>query len=101
MSKMNDEQLDNVAGGNYAEAYADMLALYNRGLMDKDVTKVEQVMHSLGFKGYKANAIKEGYDPHGNPLPDWNTPTVYVNKQGKQISREEFWKNFDKEFNQK
>lgn len=70
---------------------------YGRGLL-KDGQEVEQVMHSLGYKGYKANAIK-GYDPQGNPIADTDTPTVYVNRQGKQVSREEFWNNFDKENN--
>jgi hypothetical protein len=97
MNKMNDEQLDQVAGGSFQEAFGDVFELYNRGLI-KENQEVEQVMHSLGYTGYKANAIS-GYDPQGNPIPDVDTPTVYVNKQGKQVSREEFWQNFDKENN--
>lgn len=99
MSKMDDAQLDHVAGGSFQEALEDGFELLKRGLI-KDNQEVEQVMHSLGYKGYKANAIS-GYDPQGNPIPDTDTPTIYVNKQGKQISREEFWKNFDKENNLK
>lgn len=99
MGKMDDAQLDQVAGGSFQEAFADVIELWNRGLI-KDNQEVEQVMHSLGYKGYKANAIK-GYDPQGNPIADTDTPTIYVNKQGKQVSREEFWKNFDKENNLK
>jgi hypothetical protein len=97
MNKMNDEQLDQVAGGSFQESLMDGFELYGRGLL-KDGQEVEQVMHSLGYKGYKANAIK-GYDPQGNPIADTDTPTVYVNRQGKQVSRDEFWQNFDKENN--
>ena len=97
MNKLGDEQLDQVAGGSFQEALMDGFELMERGLL-KDGQEVEQVLHALGYKGYKANAIK-GYDPQGNPIADTDTPTVYVNKQGKQISREEFWKNFDKENN--
>ena len=97
MNKMDDAQLDQVAGGSFQEAFGDGIELWNRGLI-KENQEVEQVMHSLGYKGYKANAIK-GYDPQGNPIVDTDTPTVYVNKQGKTVSREEFWKNFDKENN--
>lgn len=97
MNKMDDAQLDQVAGGSFQEAFGDVIELWNRGLIKPD-QEIEQVMHSLGYKGYKANAIK-GYDPQGNPIVDTDTPTVYVNKQGKQVSREEFWKNFNKENN--
>ena len=99
MSKMDGAQLDNVAGGSFQEALEDGFELMKRGLI-KDGQEVEAVMKSLGYKGYKANAIS-GYDPQGNPIPDLDTPTIYVNKQGKKISREEFWKNFDKENNLK
>lgn len=97
MNKMDDAQLDQVAGGSFQEALMDGFELMERGLI-KDGQDVEQVLRSLGYKGYKANAIK-GYDPQGNPIADTDTPTVYVNKQGKQVSREEFWKNFNKENN--
>ena len=97
MKKMDEAQLDQVAGGSFQETLADGFELMERGLI-QDGQYVEKILHSLGYKGYKANAIK-GYDPQGNPIPDMDTPTIYVNKQGKQVSRDEFWKNFNKENN--
>lgn len=99
MNKLEDAQLDQVAGGSFQEALLDGFELFSRGLL-KDGQEVEQIMHSLGYKGYRANAVK-GYDPQGNPIADTETPTIYTNKQGRKISREEFWSNFDKENNLK
>ena len=98
MSKMDDAQLDNVAGGTRTETVEDCKELIRRKIWPEGVP-LDVFMHSLGYTGYKSNSLKK--DSQGNLIADETTPNVYVNKQGQKISREEFWKNFDKENNLK
>ena len=89
---LNDEELENVAGGNRLETYQDGNELYKRGLLtaDKAVhsTPVRELLHKMGYTGYKDN---------GGLFDD----NIYTDKKGNQISREDFWKNFDAENNTK
>ena len=85
---LNDEQLDNVAGGTRLETYADGDELYKRGLLSADdaghSSPVRDMLHKMGYTGYQDN----GGLVNGN---------IYTDKLGNTISREQFWKNFDAE----
>ena len=85
---LSDEELDNVAGGTRLETYADGDELYKRGLLSADdalsSAPVRDKLHSMGYAGYKDN----GGIINGN---------IYTDKNGNEISRAQFWKNFDAE----
>ena len=85
---LTDDELDNVAGGTRAETFADGEELYKRGLLSASdafhSTPVRELLHKMGYTGYKDNGGLE----NGN---------IYFNKQGVSVTREEFWKNFDAE----
>jgi len=85
---LTDEELDGVAGGTRLETFADGNELYKRGLLSADdalsAAPVRNMLHKMGYAGYE--------DKGG--LINAN---IYTDKQGNTISREEFWKNFDKE----
>lgn len=86
--ELSFEEMDNVAGGNRIETFADGNELYKRGLLSSDdavhSSPVRETLHKMGYNGYKDN---------GGLIKD----NVYTDKNGNQISREEFWKNFDAE----
>jgi len=85
--KLNIEELDGVAGGTIMETISDSAELYKRGLLDNEYEGCEAVrnkLHGMGYAGYK--------DKGG-----LFKANVYTDKQGNTITREEFWKNFDKE----
>jgi len=83
---LNDEELDNVAGGNRLETFADGDELYKRGLLSADdalkSASVRDKLHELGYTGYED---KGGF---------FNA-NIYKDKQGNLVTRDEFWKNFD------
>ena len=85
---LNDEELENVAGGTRIETWQDGDELYKRGLLTEDQAShsapVRELLHKLGYSGYKDN----GGIINGN---------IYTDKKGNSISREDFWKNFDAE----
>ncbi len=85
---MNEDELDNVAGGTRLETYDDGEELYKRGLLTDEQAlhsaPVRELLHKLGYTGYKDYG---GID-NGN---------IYTDKKGNTISREQFWKNFDAE----
>ena len=85
---LSDEELDGVAGGNRLETFGDGNELYKRGLLSAEdalsSSPVRNKLHSMGYAGYKDN----GGIINGN---------VYTDKSGNTITREQFWKNFDKE----
>ncbi|MBR2518464.1 MAG: hypothetical protein IKE46_01555 [Selenomonadaceae bacterium] len=89
---LSDEQLDNVAGGTRLETYADGNELYKRGLLTEEQAlhsaPVRDMLHKMGYTGYKDN---------GGIIND----NIYTDKNGNNISREDFWKNFDAENNTK
>ena len=88
---LDDEQLEGVAGGTRVETYADGDELYKRGLLSEDdalrSSSVRDVLHQMGYK----------YVDHGGMAIFGAKNNEYFNKQGKSISRDEFWKNFDAE----
>ena len=85
---LSDDELDNVAGGNRLETFADGNELYKRGLLSADdalsSAPVRNMLHKMGYTGYE--------DKGG--LINAN---VYKDKQGNLVTRDEFWKNFDAE----
>lgn len=85
---LSDEELDGVAGGNRLETFGDGNELYKRGLLTEEQSlssaPVRNKLHSMGYAGYKDN---------GGIL----NANIYTDKDGNQISREQFWKNFDAE----
>ena len=85
---MSDDELDNVAGGNRLETYADGDELYKRGLLSEDdamhSAPVREMLHKMGYSGYE--------DKGG--LINAN---IYTDKSGNTITREQFWNNFDAE----
>ena len=88
---LNDAELDNISGGTRLETYRDGNELYKRGLISaKDVLEsapVRDMLHKMGYAGYKDNDGMNGM-VNGN---------IYTDKSGNNISREDFWKNFDAE----
>ncbi len=85
--ELNLEELDGVAGGNILETFSDSMELYKRGLLDKGYESCKAVRDKLHGMGYA------GYEDKGGLLND----NVYTDKKGNNISREQFWANFDKE----
>ena len=85
---MNEVELDNVAGGTRLETYADGDELVKRGLLTEEQAlcsaPVRDKLHEMGYTGYK----DKGGLINGN---------IYTDKNGNNISREDFWKNFDAE----
>ena len=85
---MDDEELDNVAGGNRLETFADGNELYKRGLLSADdalkSAPVREMLHKMGYAGYE----DKGGIINAN---------VYTDKKGTVVTREQFWKNFDAE----
>jgi len=84
--KMDIEQLEGVAGGTIFETFGDSMELYKRGLLDKEYESCAAVRDKLRSMGY-------GYEDKGGLLKD----NIYKDKNGNEISRKEFWANFDKE----
>ena len=88
---LSDDELDNVAGGNRLETFADGNELYKRGLLSQDdalsSSPVREMLHKMGYK----------YVDHGGMALFGAKNNEYFNKKGESISRDEFWKNFDAE----
>ena len=88
---LNDEELDNVAGGTRAETYADGNELVKRGLLSKEdaasSSKVREAIHNLGYN----------YKDHGGIAFLGAKNNEYFDKTGNRITREQFWNNFDAE----
>lgn len=83
---MNEDELDNVAGGTIAETAADSLDLYRRGLTDEIYVGSERTRKVINFRGNK-------YQDHGGLFK----PNEYYDKLGNPTSRENFWKEFDQQ----
>ena len=85
---LSDDELDNIAGGNRLETFADGNELYKRGLLTEDQAlksaPVRELLHKMGYAGYKDN---------GGII----NANIYTDKSGNVITREQFWKNFDAE----
>ena len=85
---LNDEELDRVAGGTRIETFQDGDELYKRGLLSAEdalsSAPVRNLLHKMGYAGYKDN---------GGII----NANIYTDKNGNEISRAQFWKNFDAE----
>lgn len=85
---LSEDELDNIAGGNRIETLLDGEELVKRGLLSsKDALHSEPVrnlLHKMGYTDYKDN---------GGLI----NANVYTDKNGKVVTREDFWKNFDVE----
>lgn len=85
---LSEDELDNIAGGNRIETFLDGEELVNRGLLSsKDALhseSVRNILHKMGYTDYKDN---------GGLI----NANVYTDKNGKVVTREDFWKNFDAE----
>ena len=83
---MNDEELDNVAGGCFLQTAQDGKQLFIRGLISaNDMTFssiVTDKLHELSYGGYETILVGKN---------------TYKDKNGNNISRDQFWKNFDAE----
>ena len=80
---LDDEQLENVAGGNRLETFFDGGILSKLGLIShNDASSCAPVRNKIQALGYK-------YEDHGGL-----TPNQYFDKNGKNVSREDFWKGF-------
>ena len=88
---LSDDQLEGVAGGTRIETYQDGNELYKRGLLSADdalsSSPVRELLHKMGYK----------YVDHGGVKMFGGKDNEYFNKAGESVSREEFWRNFDKE----
>ena len=78
-----------MAGDTRAETYADGDELVKRGLISEEdalsSSKVRETIHNLGYK----------YKDHGGMALFGAKENEYFNKEGKSVSRDDFWKNFD------
>jgi len=85
---LDDDELDQVAGGTRLETFGDGNELYKRGLISADdalsSAPVRDMLHKMGYTGYQ----DKGGIMNGN---------IYTDKQGNTLTREQFWKNFDAE----
>ena len=85
---LSDEELDGVAGGNRLETYGDGNELYKRGLLSEEdalhSAPVRNKLHQMGYAGYKDN---------GGLIND----NIYTDKNGNELTRKQFWANFDAE----
>ena len=85
---LSDDELDNVAGGNRIETFEDGNELYKRGLISAEdalhSSPVRNKLHELGYTGYqdKGGLINNN---------------IYTDKNGNEITRKQFWANFDAE----
>ena len=90
--QLDEDQLDNVAGGTRVETYADGNELYKRGLISQDdalsSSSVREMLHKMGYTGYT---------DHGGLAVFGGKDNVYTDKQGNTITRDQFWQNFDAE----
>ena len=84
LEKLDDEQLEQVAGGTIKESFGDGNELYDRGLISfkdsRSTKKIREFMQSIGYK-YENHAVKN----------------EYFNKKGISVKRDVFWRNFDAE----
>ena len=86
-AKMDDSELDQVAGGTIIETMSDSVELYKRGLLNSEYegcSAVRKKLHSMGYTGY---------EDKGGIIND----NVYTDKNGNTLSRAVFCKNFDAE----
>ena len=85
---MSDEDLEKVSGGTREETLADGNELYKRGLLMEDQVDcpfaVHVLLHQMGYKGYQYKRGRYEYN-------------IYTDKSGNQITRKQFWENFDAE----
>ena len=83
--QLNDEELEQVAGGTMPETWGDGFYLCDRGLLDrKDVGNVEKIRDVIRSYGYKYESHKE-------------ESNEYFHKDGSGRSRDDFRINFNKE----
>ncbi len=83
---IEDADLEDVAGGHYLETREDANELYKRGLIgskDAKSAEVRTVLHRLGYKCY---SDKGGIINHNR----------YGDKNGRLVTRDQFWANFDR-----
>ena len=84
---LSDDELDKVTGGTIAETAADSFDLYRRGLVEDMYVgswRTKKVINAMGYK----------YEDKGGLFK----PNEYYDRQGNPISRGEFWKDFDKQY---
>ncbi|MBR0261282.1 MAG: hypothetical protein IJQ85_05765 [Selenomonadaceae bacterium] len=85
---LKDEELEQVAGGTIIETLQDGNELYKRGLLSADdalhSAPVREMLHKMGYAGYKDK---------GGIIND----NIYTDKNGNEITRKQFWANFDAE----
>ena len=81
---LSDDELDQVAGGTRRETGDDGHELFKRGLIHNGYTadEIREVIHKMGYYGYQGINKAVGNN-------------VYHDQNGRMVSREEFWKNFD------
>ena len=101
-NKLTLEELDKVAGGNFDETLSDGKELLSRGLWNEKrpagYTKIDRIAEKwapeiasiLSQHGYKYVA-KRGVS---GSYTGYDHPNEYYNREGKQVSRAEFWSNF-------
>lgn len=85
---LSDDELDNVAGGNRIETFADGNELVKRGLLSE-----EDALHSAPIRNLLHKMGYTGYEDKGGLI----NSNIYKDKNGNLVTREEFWKNFDAE----
>lgn len=101
---LSDDELDNVAGGTFAESYSDAQQFEKLGvkIFKNDLVGVPLLDHE-GFVN-----LRNAFDKYGVTIKDdgsiWGDLTgkskaneYYIN--GKQVSREDAWKHINAQFN--
>ena len=88
---LNDEQLDNVAGGTYLESADDAKRFKDLGIkiFNNDIAGVPVLMHDEFVK------LRDTFNQYGVTIKD-NGGLVNANKYfigGEEVSREDAWKH--------
>ena len=82
---MNDDELDQVAGGNRRETGDDGHELFKRGLIHNGYTadEIREVIHKMGYYGYQGINKAVG----NNVYHDQNGNTYTVNATGETLDQ--------------
>ena len=94
--QLTDEQLDNVAGGNYLESASDALKFKDLGIKvyDTDIAGVPVLTHDQFVK------LRETFQKYGVTVEDRggliNDNKYFVG--GKQVARDDAWKHIQAQF---
>ena len=96
IEKLDDEELENVAGGTYLESANDAKKFQEHGvkIYDNDIIGIPVLTHNEFVK------LRDAFNKYGVTIKDngglINSNEYYINN--KLVTREEAWKHIEKQF---